>query len=410
MPHLSRRGQQLIANPPFAPYILEHFARQTSTYDPHENPDGYIPLCIAENRTMWDVLVPQLARYRDIPARVLGYDAMIGNLEFRSKLAAFMSRELLGRTVEAEQLAVLAGAGAVLEILFHAIADPGDGVLVPTPSYAGFWADLETRDQLHVIPVPTTSESGFRLTTDDLDRALASAERPIKALLFTSPDNPLGRVYTRDQLLTVLDWCERAGIHAVFDEVYALSSFGAQPFASAASLRPSLGDRTHVIWAFSKDFGASGLRCGVLLSENAEVLQAVDALAYWAACSGDTQHLLGELVADRSFIADYLAQMRSRLAHTYARVSELLAAHGVAHIPADAGIFVLCDLRPFLTEPTWAAEHQLWRRLLDQANINLTPGSACRISEPGFFRLCYAAESEATVCEGVARLVRTLTG
>jgi len=410
MLHLSRRAEQLLEHPPFAPYILEHFARQANGFDPTTRPDGYIALCIAENRTMWDVLVPRLARYREIPARVLGYDAMIGNLEFRQKLAEFMGRTFLGRTVDAEQLVAVAGAGAVLELLFHAIADPGDGVLVPTPSYAGFWADLETRDALRIVPVPTSSASGFRLRTDDLDRALVSAERPIKALLFTTPDNPLGRTYTREQLLEILDWSDRAGIHVVFDEIYALSVFGDRPFVSAASLRPSLGERVHVVWAFSKDFGASGLRCGVLLSENEGVLRAVDALAYWAACSGDTQHLLGELVADRPFVDDYLAQMRSRLAGTYARVSEMLVAHGIDHVAADAGIFLLCDLRRFLAEPTWDAEHRLWKRMLEQANVNLTPGSACRIAEPGFFRLCYAAESDAAVREGAARLIRVLTG
>src|SRR5690606_2235249 len=336
------------------------------------------------------------------------YDAMIGNLEFRRALAEFMSRTLLGRTVTAEQLVALAGAGAVLEQLFYAIADPGDAVLVPTPSYAGFWADLETRDELRIIPVATTSASGFRLTTDDLDRALASADRPVKALLFTTPDNPLGRVYSREQLLEILAWSERVGIHVVFDEVYGLSVFGERPFVSAASLRPSLGERVHVIWAFSKDFGASGLRCGVLLSENPGVLRAVDGLAYWAACSGDTQHLLGRLISDRPFVDEYLTNMRRRLAQTYAGVIAALDGHGVAHLPAEAGIFVLCDLRPFLSEQTWEAEHRLWRRILDQANVNLTPGSACRIAEPGFFRLCYAAVSSEAVLEGIARLGRVL--
>ncbi|MFO7562325.1 MAG: aminotransferase class I/II-fold pyridoxal phosphate-dependent enzyme [Enhygromyxa sp.] len=400
--HLSRRGQRLLAQPPFAPYLLAHFA--------HSDDEGYIPLCVAENRTMWDVLTPRLSAYRDVPPRVLGYDAMIGNLEFRRKLAQFMSRAFLGRTVAAEQLVALAGAGAVLEQLFYAIADPGDGVLVPTPSYAGFWSDLETRDELRIIPVPCASAGGFALRTEDLDRALASADRPVKALLFTHPDNPLGRVATREQLLEILAWSERAGVHVVFDEVYALSVFGERPFVSAASLRPSLGERAHVVWAFSKDFGASGLRCGVLLSENTSVLQAVDGLSYWAACSGDTQHLLGELVADRPFVDDYLTKMRGRLAQTYARAVAALDVQRIRYIPAEAGIFVLCDLRPYLDEPTFEAEDRLWRRIVDEAKVNLTPGSACRIAEPGFFRLCYAAVPEEAVIEGIARIGRVLGG
>ncbi|PRQ03912.1 aminotransferase class I/II-fold pyridoxal phosphate-dependent enzyme [Enhygromyxa salina] len=405
---LSARGQQLVASPPLAPYILEHFARVEDAWDPSTNPNGYIALCIAENRMMWDTLVPQLRNYRDIPPRVLGYDAMIGNLEFRQKLAAFMSRAFLGRAVQAEQLAAVAGAGTVLELLFHVIADPGDAVLVPTPSYAGFWADLETRDQLYIIPVHCRSADGFRLRTDALDRAIAQAERPVKALLFTTPNNPLGTVYTREDLLEILEWSDRVGVHVVFDEIYALSVFGERPFVSVASLRASLGPRAHVVWAFSKDFGASGLRCGVLMSENPAVIAAVDALAYWAACSGDTQWLLGELVADRDFVDPFIDRMQAGLGQAHAQLCAALDAHGIAHLPAEAGFFVICDLRRHLDEPSWAAEDRLWRRIVDEANVNLTPGSACRIVEPGFFRLCYASEPTQAVIEGVARLARVL--
>jgi aspartate/methionine/tyrosine aminotransferase len=405
---LSSRGAQLVASPPLAAYILEHFAHGSDAWDAETNPDGYIALCVAENRSMWDVLVPQLANYRDVPARVLGYDAMIGNLEFREQLAAFMSRTFLGRRITADQLAVVAGAGAVLELLFHALADPGDGVLIPTPSYAGFWSDLETRDQLRVVPVHCSSADGFRLSTQALDQALAHADVPVKALLFTTPNNPLGCVYTREELLEVLDWSARAGIHVVFDEIYALSVFGERAFVSAASLRETLGPRVHVVWAFSKDFGASGLRCGVLWSENPAVLQAVDALAYWAACSGDTQFLLGRLVADQAFVDAYIVQMQARLRSIYMLVRSALDRHGIAHIPAEAGFFVICDLRPWLDEPSWAGEDRLWRRIVDEANVNLTPGAACRIVEPGWFRLCFASVEPEAVLVGIGRIASVL--
>jgi aspartate/methionine/tyrosine aminotransferase len=401
---LSARGAQLVASPPLAGYLLEHFTHADDGWDIDDNPDGYIALCVAENRSMWDVLVPRLASYRDVPARVLGYDSMIGNLWFREQLAAFMSRAFLGRTIVAEQLAVVAGAGAVLEMLFHVLADPGEGVLIPTPSYAGFWPDLETRDQLEIVPVLCTSAEGFRLSTRALDQAVAQAKVPIKALLFTTPNNPLGWVYTREELQEVLDWSAVAGIHVVFDEIYALSVFGDRAFVSAASLRDSLGPRVHVVWAFSKDFGASGLRCGVLWSENQAVLQAVDALAYWAACSGDTQYLLGQLISDREFVDAYVMQMQARLRDIYTDVCSALDRHRIGHIPAAAGFFVICDLRPWLDDPSWAAEDRLWRRIVDEAKVNLTPGAACRIAEPGWFRLCFASAPQAAVLSAIERI------
>ena len=83
--------------------------------------------------------------------------------------------------------------------------------------------------------------------------------------------------------------------------------------------------------------------------------------------------------------------MRAGLREACAHVTARLDALGIPYLPADAGFFVVCDLRGFLTAPTSEAEHALWRRFVDEANVNITPGSACRIAEPGFFRLCYAA-------------------
>ena len=78
-------------------------------------------------------------------------------------------------------------------------------------------------------------------------------------------------------------------------------------------------------------------------------------------------------------------------------------------LPAEAGVFVLLDLRSHLTEPTWEAEHALWITILEQASVNLTPGAACRVGEPGFFRLCYAAQPPETVEVAVRRIVKILS-
>ena len=162
------------------------------------------------------------------------------------------------------------------------------------------------------------------------------------------------------------------------------------------------------MWAFSKDFAASGLRCGVLVSENERVLAAVDGLAYWACCSGDTQYLLGEMVADDQWVDRYVALMQGRLGQAYHAVTAALTEGGVGFVPAGAGFFVLLDLRPFLPEPTWEAEHALWWTLLEETGVNLTPGAALRAPEPGFARLCFAGVPTDVAVEGVERMARVL--
>ena len=57
-----------------------------------------------------------------------------------------------------------------------------------------------------------------------------------------------------------------------------------------------------------------------------------------------------------------------------------------------------------MTEQTWDAEYELWRRILEHADVNITPGAACHISEPGFMRVCYAAEPTDAVLAGIDRL------
>jgi len=405
---LSRRGEALASSPPMPSYLVEHFARSSQPYHAEDSPSGYIPMCIAENTLVWDLIKPMVNRDRCVPPAAFGYGEMVGSEGFREALAVFLGEWVFGREVLSEQIVALAGAGSVLEILFHALADEGEGVLVPTPSYAGFWMDLETRDGLTLVPVHGLADEGFRVSPIELEAALQAATVPVRALLFTSPNNPLGAVYGPDELEVILAWAQSHEIHVVMDEVYALSVHGERPFTSAAALARSLGDRVHIVWAFSKDFAASGLRCGVLITENERVRAAVSGLAYWSCVSGDTQHLLTQWLSDEAWLAHYVGTMRLRLKEAYDLVTARLDDAGVPYLSAEAGFFLVVDLRAWLTAPTWEAEELLWRRLLDEANLNLTPGAAMRGVEPGLFRLCFASVPSSTLAVALDRLGEVL--
>jgi aspartate/methionine/tyrosine aminotransferase len=375
--------------------------------DPGE-PDRYIGLAVAENKLVWDLLEPQINRPRNARARSVGYDEFVGSKQFRKTLAGFASEHVWGRDVDASEVIALAGAGSALEMLFYTLGDPGEGVLVPTPSYAGFWADIETRDEMTIVTVPGRADSGFALTVDDLQMAYDAADVPVRALLLTNPVNPTGRILTNDEIRDAVAWARSVGIHTVVNEIYALSVHGDTPFVPAGTILDDIGDDVHFVWAFSKDFAMSGLRCGVMTTKNEAVRTAVSALAYWACVSGDTQHLLDTMLQDTEWVTGYLTGMRARLRESYARTTAALTGAGVPFIQADAALFLLCDFRQYLSEPTWEAEDELWRRILDGANVNLTPGSACHIAEPGFLRLCFAQEPPEVVEAAIARIAKVL--
>ena len=383
-----------------APYIDAHFAER-------EDP-AYIGLCVAENLQVFDLLHDKLSEARSVPAHVAAYDDMSGKPRLREAVADLLGDRVFGRHVAAEHVQLLAGVSAVLDAVGHALGDPGDGVLVPTPSYAGFWPDLQVRPGLEIVPVPTAAADGFRLTTDDLDHAFETAGRPVRVLLLTNPDNPRGAVLSGDEVDGVLRWAAERDLHVLADEIYALSVFGDLAFSSAGRLRDPLGDRLHVAWGFSKDFAMSGLRAGVLVTENDALRRAVDLQGIWAGVSGHTQHLLADMLEDRAWTQDYLAAMRAQLRSSARRVGAELDDAGLEHIEPDAGFFMLCDLRRHLDEPSFEAEHRLWSELLEQTRVNLTPGSACRAPEPGWFRLCHASAAPERAVEAVRRIAAHL--
>jgi aspartate/methionine/tyrosine aminotransferase len=399
-PPLSERGDGLAARSPMPEYIAQHFTRADD--------DGYTGLAIAENKLVWDMLEPRLNSNRAVPSSAIGYDDMAGSLDFRTSVAEFASERVWGRDVDADEVVVLAGAGSILETVFYAIADPGDAILVPTPSYAGFWADIETRDELHIVEVPTSPDESFALTAERLQAAYDVSPWPVRALLITNPSNPTGRIHTDAEIREAVTWARSVGIHIVMNEVYALSVHGATRFVPSGRIVDPNQEDIHFVWAFSKDFGMSGMRCGVLTTANEDVRAAVTNLAYWSLVSGDTQHFLGSLLRDSEWVEAFVATMQSRLTASYTATTAALGAAGISYVPADAGVFVLLDMREFLSEPTWDAEHELWTTIFDKANVNLTPGSACHIDEPGFMRLCFAVAPADTVVAAIGRIHKVL--
>lgn len=371
-----------------------------------EMPDGFIDMSTAENKLMWDLLESQMSRRRRVPPHAVGYDDIHGNALFRAAVADFASERFLGRRLGPDTICTMAGAGSILEAVFYALCDPGDGVLVPTPGYAGFWMDLENRDEAVIVPVPTRAENDFEITVEALDSAWRSARRPIRALLLASPDNPTGRVLTAAELGRILAWARSHEIHVVSDEIYALSVHGDAEFVSVSHLT-DLGDDVHIVWAISKDFAASGLRCGVLFTRNEALRRAVSGQAIWAAVSGRTQHLVAEMLADTEWTDMWIREMPRRLRHAHEVISGELDRVGIPHVRGMAGFFLIVDLRAHLAAPTFDAERDVWGRMVARG-VNLTPGAAIRAPEPGLFRACFTATPTESLPQAVDRMAEAL--
>jgi aspartate/methionine/tyrosine aminotransferase len=389
-----------------APAIAEaHFKAEARPYHPRHDPDGYLNLGTAEHRLVWDLLAPQLAKREPPRAADYHYAPLHGTHALRAMLAPFLGK-LFGAALDAEDLVVVSGASAALDIVASALCNPGDAIVVPAPYYAAFDVDLGGRSGARLVPAPSGSATEFRLAPQAIERVIIRLRRegtPVRAIALTSPSNPVGHVYELATLRELADVAARHQVDLISDEIYAGSAFGTNPFVSLLDERVGSRARVHVVWGFAKDFGLSGLKVGVLCSPHADVRAAARALAYFAPTSTDTQALLRNLLADAAWVEAFAAEHRKRVGHSCAQAMSVLEASGIPFVPAQAGFSLWIDLRHWLSAPSFEAEAALWRTIFETTRVSILPGAAFASPEPGWFRLCHTMEP-ATVAEAIGRV------
>eukprot|EP01034_Spumella_vulgaris_P000911 gene911-1200_t len=319
-----------------------------------------------------------------------------------------------GHKIDFNHLVITPGCVSALVQLSVLLFEAGDSVLIPTPYYPAFVADFANFGGVHSVGIVgehCSDEQPFGfITVAALEASYASAlaaNHPPKAVLLTNPSNPMGTVLSVQELTTVVDWCKEKGLHVIADEIYALSMFyaeseGVKPvvdttvdttstthFTSVASLlNNKLGDHVHVVWSVSKDFGCSGVRVGVLYSQNASLLQAMGSTNDAMQVSNLAQEIVRHVLSDCVFLDGYIKENRRQLHLSYSTLKRGFEAIGLRVVSAVAGIFAFCDLRSLLSEQTFEAENVLFEALVARGVV-FTPGHSCRCPLPGFFRVVY---------------------
>ncbi|MGI9666295.1 MAG: aminotransferase class I/II-fold pyridoxal phosphate-dependent enzyme [Acidimicrobiia bacterium] len=400
---LSSFGEALAADSSLPFYLLAHLEKASEATDSSAGNQPYTCLSVSENKLMWDLLSEKVNTNRDVPMSAMGYGPKPGSPEFRTAISDFGSEFVWGVNVPADEIVSIAGAGAAVEAIAATLCEPGEAILIPTPTYAVYWVDIESRFGVKAVGAPMAVDDDFLLSVEHLEAAYAASAYPVKVLLLTTPSNPLGRITEPERIKKAVAWARSKNLHVIINELYALSTFGPTEWASAALYLDRLADDVHLMWGFSKDFSVSGLRAGVVHSKNPDVLAALAHHAIFSAVSGDTQHLLTNMLTDRSWSDRYLASMRSRLSDARAGVESALSAHGLRAVDGDAALFLVADLRPLLIGNSWEGERNLWQQMLDHENVNITPGSSCRMPEPGFMRICFATAPTPVVVDAVDR-------
>ncbi|XP_052658295.1 1-aminocyclopropane-1-carboxylate synthase-like protein 1 isoform X2 [Harpia harpyja] len=401
-PALSARGARIAGGAPglldagFALYVADPFDREL-------NPQGILNLGTSENKLCFDLLEERLTRpdMNYLEPHLFQYSDTQGTRSFREEIAKFLTDYArAAKALNPEHITVMNGCCAVFATLSTVLCDPGDGYLIPAPYYGGINSKTWLYGGIQPVHVPLSSEvtdeegHPFQLTVEKLEAALQSAKKQgirVRALILINPHNPLGDIYPAQLLKECLEFAHRYELHVIMDEIYMLSVYDDTTFTSVLSL-DCLPDpeRTHFMWGFSKDFGMSGIRVGVLYTRNHEIRKAVNQLAVFHSCPGPVQHVLSQFLRDRDWLDNvFFPTNKKRLKEAQNILVDGLADVGIPVLKSSGGLYVWADFRKFLKSQTFEAELELWQKLLDK-KLLISPGKAFYCYEPGWFRLVFS--------------------
>jgi aspartate/methionine/tyrosine aminotransferase len=196
------------------------------------------------------------------------YTPAAGLPELREAIAVKTLRDS-GFQTTANQVLVTNGGKHAVFTAFAALCDPGDEVIVPAPYWTTYPEAVTLAGGVPVV-VDTTEETGFRVTVEQLEKALT---KRTKVLLFVSPDNPSGSVYPPEEVKAIGEWAVSRDIWVITDEIYEHLTYGQHKFTSMPTLVPELANQCVIVNGVAKTYAMTGWRVGWMIGP-ADVMKA----------------------------------------------------------------------------------------------------------------------------------------
>lgn len=168
-------------------------------------------------------------------------------------------------------IGTIAGSEAINMAMF-AVCDPGDEILIFEPYYSSYLTSAQLWD-VSLVPIPTRIEDGFHLP--DVSKIEALITEKTKAILYSSPSNPTGTVYTKQEVNLLIDLVKKHNLFLIADEVYREYTFIDRPHVSILEYMQEIPEQAILIDSLSKRYNLCGARLGSIVTLNSEVLKGV---------------------------------------------------------------------------------------------------------------------------------------
>jgi len=309
-----------------------------------------------------------------------------------------------GYEVSPSSVLVTNGGKQAVYQAFAAIVDPGDEVLLPAP----YWTTYPEAIRLAGgVPVEVFAgvDQGYKVTVDQLEAARTDRT---KVLLFCSPSNPTGAVYSPEQTAAIGRWAYEHGIWVITDEIYEHLTYDHAVFTPIVGAVPELADTTIVLNGVAKTYAMTGWRVGWMIGPRDVIAAATNLQSHLTSNVANVSQraaiaaLTGDLAA--------VEEMRAAFDRRRRTIVEMLAQIDGVQVPVPEGAFYVYPsvegvLGRTIRGVTPQTSAELATLILEQAEVAVVPGEA--FGPSGYLRLSYALGDEDLV-EGVTRIQNLL--
>ncbi|MEA3290933.1 MAG: pyridoxal phosphate-dependent aminotransferase [Pseudomonadota bacterium] len=332
------------------------------------------------------------------------YSPAAGQPALRQAIATKTARDS-GLIVEPNQVLVSNGGKQALYNAFATILDPGDEVLLPAPYWTTYPESIRLAGGVPVT-VMTDESTGYRASVSALD---AAATEATKVLVFVSPSNPTGAVYSPAEVEAIGQWAVERGIWVITDEIYEHLVYGDAEFTSIPVAVPDLAERCIVVNGVAKTYAMTGWRVGWMIGPQ-DVVKAATNLQSHATSNVANVSQVAALAAVSGDLTA-VDMMRAAFDRRRQLIVGLLNEIPGLECPMPEGAFYVYPSAKGLLGRQIAGRvanttTELAEIILDEAEVAVVPGEA--FGTPGYLRLSYAL-GDADIEEGVGRIARLVS-
>lgn len=334
------------------------------------------------------------------------YTPVGGTADLKKAVAAWVEKEQ-GIAYKPNQITTTAGAKEGLYLAFQAVCDPGDEVIIPAPYWVSYVEQVKLAGATPVI-VKTDESTSFKMTAEQLRAHLTPKT---KVVVFNSPSNPTGAVYSEAELKALADVLRDSEALIFTDEIYGDICY--VPYTRWLHAAPDLADRTVLFSGASKAYAMTGWRFGYVAAP-APLIEAISNIQSHSTThtASITQYAALRAYTPSEEIAETVKDMVAAFRERRDLIGEALSSvDGVTLDPVPEGAFyVFPNVKGLLGRPlrngtVCNTSVELTDYLLDNAYIGMVAGEA--FGAPGYLRLSYAA-SNADISEGMKRFAEAV--